>query len=91
MRSMLLIEKSMNKVLVQQIYMGDSDDPYLMAAFPLADWEKTEKGQWVIANAQEQPVYHCAVDPDRMGYRIQISAKLTDESEAIMYLRWGKP
>jgi hypothetical protein len=78
----------MNKVLVEQIYMGDSDDPYLMAAFPLADWEQTEKGQWIMNNAQEQPVYYCAVDPVRMGYQIQISAVLTEEAETEMYLRW---
>jgi len=81
----------MKKILIEQIYMGDSEDPYLMAAFPLSDWEQTEKGQWVMAHAQEQPVYHCLADPVRLGYCIQISANLTEESEAIMYLRWGKP
>jgi hypothetical protein len=78
----------MKKILIEQIYMGDSEDPYLMAAFPLSDWQKTEKGQWVMANAQEQPVYYCAVDPERMGYQIQISAVLTEEAETEMYLRW---
>ena len=81
----------MNNILVEQIFMGDSEDPYLMAGFPLADWKKTAKGQWVMWNALEQPVYHCMVDHQRMGYMIQISAKLTEESEAEMYLRWGKP
>ena len=81
----------MNTVLVEQIFMGDSEDPYLMAGFPLADWKKTAKGQWVMWNALEQPVYHWMVDQERMGYMIQISAKLSEESEAEMYLRWGKP
>lgn len=81
----------MNTVLVEQIFMGDTDDPYLMAGFPLADWEKTAKGRWVMDNALEKPVFHCVVDHLRMGYQIQISAKLTEQSEAEMYLRWGKP
>ena len=78
----------MNSVLVEQIFMGDSEDPYLMAAFPLSVWQNTEKGQWVMANALEQPVYHCVVDPVRMGYNIQITAKLSKQAETEMYLRW---
>ena len=78
----------MKTILVEQIYMGDSDDPYLMAAFPLDDWQKTEKGQWIMAHASEKPVFHCLVDPVRMGYQIQISAVLTEEAETEMYLRW---
>lgn len=81
----------MKKVLVESIRMGDVEDPYLMAGFPLADWQKTEKGSWVMTNSLEQPVYHCIPDTDTMGYRVVISALLTEENEAYMYLRWGKP
>lgn len=81
----------MNKVVVENIRMGDVEDPYLMAGFPLAEWEKSEKGQWVMANAQEQPVFHCMPDPATLGYRITVTAQLTEETEAMMYLRWGTP
>ena len=78
----------MRAVVVEKIFMGDSDDPYLMAAFPLADWEKSDKGQWVMAHALEKPVFHCDIDMIRMGYQIRISAVLTEEAETEMYLRW---
>lgn len=81
----------MNKVVVENIRMGDVEDPYLMAGFPLAEWEKTDKAQWIMAHSQQQPVYHCTPDVMTMGYKITVTAYLTEESEAIMYLRWGKP
>lgn len=81
----------MTRVIVERLRMGDVEDPYLMAGFPIAEWEKGEKAQWVMANALEPPVFHCWPDADTLGYRVEISAKLTTESEAYMYLKWGKP
>ena len=33
--------------LVKEIQMGDVDDPYLYAAFPISEWERTEEYQWL--------------------------------------------
>jgi hypothetical protein len=59
--------------------MGDTEDPYLMAGFPLSEWERTETGQWVIANTLEPPVFYC-IPNQYLGYNIVVEALFTKES-----------
>ena len=63
-------------VVVHSFRMGDVEDPDLYAAQPLIEWEKSEKGQWVMANAVETPSWHRMADPMTFGYQYQIRAKL---------------
>jgi len=46
--------------------MGDVEDPYLMAAFPLGEFAHTEKGKWVEENVLDR-VFYCQPDPNHFG------------------------
>jgi hypothetical protein len=63
-------------VVVHSFSMGDVEDPDLYAAEPLIKWERSEEGQWVMANAVETPSWHRMADPYNYGYRYEIRAKL---------------
>jgi hypothetical protein len=76
--------------LVHSFNMGDVEDPYLMAAFPLHDWEKSEQGQYVMEHAVEQPTFVCDVDHERMGYRVNIYAYLKEEDLTFYFLKFPK-
>jgi hypothetical protein len=74
--------------LVHSFNMGDSDDPYLMAAFPLTEWEKSEQGRYVMEHAVEQPTFFCDLSPERLGYRVSIYAYLKEEDLTYYYLKY---
>ena len=61
---------------IEQLRMSDVDDPELYAAFPIAEWQKTEKGQWVMKHSID-PTFHINVDPVSYGYVISITAHIT--------------
>ena len=77
-------------VEVHSFAMGDVEDPYLFAAEPLIAWEKSEIGQWVMANAVETPTWHRMADPVTMGYRYTIRAKLAGPKLTEYLLRQGR-
>jgi hypothetical protein len=80
--------KTAKVTLVHSFNMGDSEDPYLMAVFPLSDWEKTEQGQYVLEHAVEKPTFFCDVDHERLGYRVNIYAYLKEEDLTFYFLKF---
>ena len=76
-------------VVVHSFSMGDVEDPDLYAATPLIEWEKSEQGQWVMANALETPSWHRIVDPSSYAYRYEIRAKLQGPALTEWLLRYG--
>ena len=38
-------------MIVHHFPLGDVGDPYIYAALPISEFEKTEKGQWVMEHA----------------------------------------
>ena len=71
--------------LVKEIRMGDVEDPYLYAAFPIAEWEKTEEYQYIRSQCTnpDDMVFFCDPDPNTWGFRIRIYAPL--HGEALTY------
>jgi hypothetical protein len=64
--------------LVKEISMGDVEDPYLYAAFPIAEWEKTEEAEYIKQHVPDgELVFYCDSDPNTWGFRIRIYAPLT--------------
>ena len=60
-----------------------------MAGFPIAQWQETVKGQWVMENAHNL-TYHQKVDDKMWGYDIIIRGELHDPRNITEYLlRWG--
>lgn len=77
------------KMLLHEFSMGDVEDPYLYAAFPLGEWQSTEQGKFVMEHAKEPPTFYC--DPDHLnyGYRVRIVGEFREEKYATYYkLKW---
>ena len=70
--------------------MGDVEDPYLYAAFPIGNWQKTEHGQWCMEHAIGEPEFFCRADPNTYGFRVIITGELTEKDITYLKLKWGK-
>jgi hypothetical protein len=77
------------KVCFHTLRMGDVEDPYLYAAFPISEWQKTEHGQWVMTHAIGESTFYCDPDPASMGYRVSIVGELSDKDSTYHALKWG--
>jgi hypothetical protein len=76
-------------VIVHRFTMGDVEDPDLYAAQPLIEWQKSEKGAWVMAHAVESPVWHRMIDHASFGYTFVIRARLKDVDYTFYQLKWS--
>ena len=76
------------EVVVHEFLMGDVEDPDLYAAQPLIEWEKSERGQWVMKNAADTPTWCRTADPMTYGYKYQIRAKLMGPALTEYLLRY---
>jgi hypothetical protein len=77
------------EITVHSFKMGDVEDPDLMAAEPLWNWQQSSHGQWVMSNAVETPVWHRMADPINWGHQYIITATFTEKKLTEYYLRWG--
>lgn len=64
-------------IVVHTIRMGDVEDPDLMIAAPIWDWQQTEAGQWIMKNSAPTPSWHRTIDYVTYGHIYQIRAYLT--------------
>jgi hypothetical protein len=80
----------MPQVLLHSFRMGDVEDPYLYAAFPISEWQKTDHGKWVMEHVQDQPTFYCNADPNSWGFRVTIMGELSEPNITYLKLRWGK-
>jgi hypothetical protein len=79
----------MPKISLHTFTMGDVEDPYLYAAFPIAEWQKTEKGQWVMEHAIGESTFWCRADPNTYGFKVIIEGELSDVDRTYFELKWG--
>lgn len=75
-------------MILHTFRLGDVEDPYLYAAFPISEWQQTEMGKWVMANVTEELVFHVTPDPNTLGYRVVITGKLNPEAETYFTLKY---
>ena len=63
--------------LVKELRMGDVEDPYLYAAYPLHEWEQTEEYAYIRQHCagEEDLVFFC--DNHEYGFMIRVYAPLT--------------
>ena len=76
-------------MILHEFNMADVEDPYLYAGFPIAEWQKTDKGRWLMEHAKNEMVFHCIPDQNTMGYRVVITGDLDERDEIIFRLKWG--
>lgn len=80
-------EDTVYEFIVHTFTIGDVEDPELYASSPLANWEKSEQGQWVMKHAIESPVWHQSTDPYTWGYKFVITAKFKEREAVLWALR----
>ena len=76
-------------VCVLEIRMGDVEDPDLLIASPIWDWQQTEAGKFVMEHAVERPYWIRAVDPYSYGHVYRIMARVSEQHETFWRLKWG--
>ena len=77
-------------VVIHRFRVSDSEDPDLYAAQPLWEWQNSEQGQFVMANAVEKPEWRRQLDHASYNYIYAIIAKLEKKKLSEFYLKWGK-
>ena len=71
--------------LVKEIRMGDVEDPYLYAAFPIHEWEQTEEYKWLKSQCDDR-VFFC--DTHEYGFMIRVYASLTGKELTYYNLKY---
>jgi len=75
--------------LVKELRMGDVEDPYLYAAFPIHEWEQTDEYRWIKEQiGNEEMVFFCDNDPRTFGIVIRIYAPLTGKALTYYNLKY---
>ena len=75
-------------MILHEFTMGDVEDPYLYAAFPISDWQQTEMGKWVMDHAVEQPRWDRFEDYSTLTSRFAILARLTEQDITFFELKF---
>ena len=73
-------------VCVKEIRMGDVEDPDLMSAAPIWDWQQTPAGKFIMENAAEKPYWISSVDYVSYGTVYKIMARLSEQNETFWRL-----
>ena len=82
--------EEIHSVVVHKINMGDVEDPDLMVAAPIYDWQQSDAGKFVMENAVITPKWERHHNPSNWGHTYVIIAELESKKLTEYYLRWGK-
>lgn len=77
-------------VMVHKINMGDVEDPDLMVAQPMWEWQQSEAGKWVMEHAVDPPFWHREASPYTYGWTYYIIARLAEQDQTYWTLKWQK-
>lgn len=75
-------------VAVHTINMGDVEDPDLMVAQPIHEWQESEAGKWVMEHAVETPFWHRVMNPYNYGWTYYIVARLSELDQTYWTLKY---
>jgi hypothetical protein len=75
-------------LVVHEFTLGDVDDPEIYAAVPLFEWQLSDAGKWVMANAIETPQWGQCRDYHSYSLRYRVTAKLKDEDATFFKLKY---
>jgi hypothetical protein len=76
-------------ICVHAFRTADVEDPDIMASEPLWQWQQSNQGQWIMAQAEAKPYWIRAIDHNTYGYQYRIMARLSEQMECFWRLRWG--
>ena len=63
--------------VVHTFTMGDVEDVDVYIAMPISEWQESEKGAWVMKHGID-PVYNVMPDPVSFGYKVVITAMISE-------------
>lgn len=69
--------------------MGDVEDPYLYAAFPIYAWQQTEQGKWAMSHLVDQGEFYCTFDDASYGFRVVIIGTMKEQDFTYYKLKWS--
>ena len=75
-------------VVVHHFFVGDTEDPDLVAGFSIQDWQKSEQGRWVYEHCVEEPYWVRMIDHFAYGYQYKILARLTKQNQTFFELKF---
>jgi hypothetical protein len=70
--------------------MGDVENPEIYAAAPILDFEKSEKGCWLMANSYKQLEFTIRPNDRTYGWKVLIWSYLNDRDLVFYKLKWGE-
>jgi len=76
-------------IILHRFTIGDVEDPYVTAAFPLAEWQQTDKGKWCMEHAVGEMKFYCAHSEANLQTIVIISGDLMPEDHTYFLLKWG--
>jgi hypothetical protein len=75
-------------VCVHEIRMGDVEDPDIMVADPIWQWQQSDAGKFIMEHAVEKPYWTRDIDPYTYGHLYRIVARLSEQNETYFRLRF---
>lgn len=78
----------MQKITFHEFNVGDVEDLEVYAAYPIYEWQKTEKGVWVTERCNDLTWHSKASEP--YSWTVSIRGSLTDRDATEYYLRFPK-
>lgn len=75
-------------ICVHEFSIGDVEDPDIYAGEPLYNWQQSEAGKWVMANAAEVPYWVHSNDYNNWGHRYKIMARLSEQNITYFNLKF---
>lgn len=76
------------RYIVHQFNVGDVEDPDLIMANAVYEWQSTEKGKYVMSNSAPKPCWNRDIDHNTYGYRYTITAYFTPKQLTYFKLRF---
>jgi hypothetical protein len=73
-------------VCVHEIRMGDVEDPDLMVASPIWEWQQTRAGMFIMEHAEDKPYWTRTMDYNTYGHVYRIMARLSEQNETFWRL-----
>jgi hypothetical protein len=74
--------------IVHKIRMGDVEDPDIMVAQPIYEWQQTEAGKYIMKNSAPEPMWLRSWDHPTYGYMYTIKAYFTPKQLTYYKLRF---
>lgn len=77
------------KTVVYSFNMGDVEDPYLYAAYPIYEWQQTKMGKWCMEHMIDKATFICEPDSRTWGYRVAITGEFKEKDYTYFQLKYS--